>query len=69
MRKFKIRVNHSLGFFSIYEIEAEHYWDAVIIAEKKFIDDFCGGNNQTTFRGVTEKHYLESFVFNKYGQQ
>lgn len=65
-KAFKIRVTHSLGFFSFYEIKADNYHDAESIAEKTFIEQFCGGKNETTFRGVKEKHTVESYTFNKY---
>jgi hypothetical protein len=39
--------------------------DAEREAKKKFIDQFCGGKNETTFRGVTEKHSVEAFTINK----
>lgn len=64
---FHIRVNHSLGFFSFYDIEAEDYHDAEKEAKKRFNNEFCGGgDNTTTFRGVKEQHKLEAFIFNKY---
>lgn len=65
-RIFHIRINHSLGFFSFYDIEAFHYLEAEIEAKKRFTDDFCNPNNETTFRGVTEKHTLEAYTFDKY---
>jgi hypothetical protein len=61
---FKIRVNHELGFFSFYEIEALNYNEAQRLAEKKFLDQYCGGKLESdVFAGV--KYKLESFTFNK----
>lgn len=65
---FHIRVDHSLGFFSFYDIVASDYHTAERLAEQIFINQFCGGNNETTFRGVTEKHSVKAFTFNKHGR-
>lgn len=60
-------MTHSLGFFTIYnDIQAYNYWDAEKIARQRFLKEFCGNNNETRFRGVTTKHTLETYVFNKY---
>ena len=64
---FHIRVDHELGFFSFYDIPAKDYHDAEKEAEQQFLDDFCGGNNNSSvFPGV--KYTLESFTFNKDGK-
>lgn len=64
---FEIRVNHSLGFFTIYDdIKALNYWDAEKIARQRFLKEFCGNSLETKFRGEVTKHSLETYVFNKY---
>lgn len=66
-QKFHIRVTHSLGFFSFYDIEANDYHDAEKEAMRIFNNEFCGGgDNTTTFRGVKEQHSLSAFPFDKY---
>jgi len=64
---FKVRVDHSLGFFSFYEIDANDYHKAEEEAKRLFNNQFCGGgDNITTFRGVKEQHYIIAFTFDKY---
>jgi hypothetical protein len=70
MKKFKVRVNHELGFFSFYEVEAEDYNEAEKKAKQMFLNEFCGGRKESDesdlFPGVVYK--LECFTFNKYKQ-
>ena len=65
MKLYKIRVEHSLGFFSFYEVEADGYKKAERIAEDMFLQDFCGGKSETKFRGIVEHHSIKCFTFNK----
>lgn len=58
---WKIRVDHELGFFSFYEIKAGDYHDAEREAKQKFVDDFCGGKEES-------KKLLDVFTFDKYRQ-
>lgn len=67
-KKYHIRIDHSLGFFSFYDIIANDYHTAEREAEKIFIEQFCGGTLETTFRGVTEKHSVKAYTFNKYNE-
>lgn len=57
MRKYNIRVNHSLGFFSFYEIEAPNGHDATQKAKKQFLTEFCGGT-------LGDGYSLETFIIN-----
>jgi hypothetical protein len=66
---FHVRVDHSLGFFSFYDIPAIDYHEAEKIAKRQFITEFCGGNNETTFRGVKTKHSVSAYTSNKYEWQ
>jgi hypothetical protein len=66
-KTFHIRVDHSLGFFSFYDVEAEDYHDAEKEAMRIFNIEFCGGGDNTTiFRGVKEQHSLSAFTFDKF---
>lgn len=63
MKVYKIRVEHSLGFFSFYDILADSKSKAEREAENRFLDDFCGGKSETNFRGHIEHHSLKCFTF------
>lgn len=63
-RKYQVRVNHSLGFYSFYEVEASDWMDAEKEAKRIFTEEFCSPTLETEFRGVTTKHYLKAYTFN-----
>ena len=52
---FEIRVDHELGFYSIYKISSINVEEAEKQAKKSFIADFCGADT---------KYKLTAFTFN-----
>jgi c-di-AMP phosphodiesterase-like protein len=58
---YHVRVNHELGFFSFYDVEAEDRYKAGREAEKIFIKQFCGSNYEKS--GDKEKYKIETYVF------